>query len=72
MGLLSSLQGSSENPGPNEISTLTLGDRFRPSAENGDLTIVNVQLEDEGYYWCEAFTRAGSVFAKAFFDVQSE
>ena len=67
----SSIQGTSSAKGK-EINSLNYGDRFRVSGTNGDLSIVDVHLEDEQWYWCEAFNKAGTVTGKAYLEVQSE
>ena len=33
---------------------------------------MDVHLEDEQWYWCEAFNKAGTVTGKAYLEVQSE
>lgn len=35
----------------------------------GDLTIINIQRSDAGYYICQALTVAGSILAKAQLEV---
>lgn len=40
------------------------------SERKGDLTIINVQVDDEHWYWCKASNRADEVEGKAYFEVQ--
>ncbi|XP_077449050.1 roundabout homolog 3 [Stigmatopora argus] len=39
---------------------------------NGELTIMDVHVEDSGYYICQAISVAGSILTKALLEVQSE
>ncbi|XP_033499936.1 roundabout homolog 3 isoform X1 [Epinephelus lanceolatus] len=38
---------------------------------SGELTIANVQVEDSGYYICQAISVAGSILTKALLEVES-
>ncbi|XP_067350509.1 roundabout homolog 3 isoform X3 [Channa argus] len=38
---------------------------------SGELTITNVQVEDSGYYICQAISVAGSILTKALLEVES-
>lgn len=62
------VQGSKDSSLGTDVGDL--GDRFRPSTGEGDLTIVNVQLEDEQWYWCEASSKVDTVVSKSYFEVQ--
>lgn len=55
-----------------EVGTIADHNRYRPSSTDGTLTITNVQLGDEKWYWCEGRNEADNVFGKAFFEVQSK
>ncbi|KAM9385182.1 roundabout homolog 2-like [Pholidichthys leucotaenia] len=39
---------------------------------SGELTIVDVQVEDTGYYICQAISVAGSILTKALLEVENE
>ncbi|XP_057676205.1 roundabout homolog 3 isoform X1 [Corythoichthys intestinalis] len=39
---------------------------------NGELTIIDVHVEDSGYYICQAISVAGSILTKALLEVESE
>ncbi|XP_067940027.1 fasciclin-2-like [Watersipora subatra] len=60
--------GTRESSAGYDVSEL--GDRFRVSERKGDLTIINVQVDDEHWYWCKASNRADEVEGKAYFEVQ--
>ncbi|XP_013886716.1 roundabout homolog 3 [Austrofundulus limnaeus] len=45
-------------------------DRFSVSL-SGELTIADVQVEDSGYYICQAISVAGSILTKALLEVES-
>lgn len=38
---------------------------------SGELTITDVQVEDAGYYICQAISVAGSILTKALLEVES-
>lgn len=38
---------------------------------SGELTITGVQVEDSGYYICQAISVAGSILTKALLEVES-
>lgn len=38
---------------------------------SGELTITDVQVEDSGYYICQAISVAGSILTKALLEVES-
>lgn len=38
---------------------------------SGELTIADVQVEDSGYYICQAISVAGSILTKALLEVES-
>lgn len=38
---------------------------------SGELTISDVQVEDSGYYICQAISVAGSILTKALLEVES-
>lgn len=38
---------------------------------SGELTITDVQVEDSGFYICQAISVAGSILAKALLEVES-
>lgn len=38
---------------------------------SGELTIAHVQVEDSGYYICQAISVAGSILTKALLEVES-
>lgn len=38
---------------------------------SGELTIVDVQVKDSGYYICQAINVAGSILTKALLEVES-
>uniref|UniRef100_A0A3Q3W7Q5 Uncharacterized protein n=1 Tax=Mola mola TaxID=94237 RepID=A0A3Q3W7Q5_MOLML len=52
------------------IQELTQSGRFSVSL-SGELTITNVQVEDSGYYICQAISVAGSILTKALLEVES-
>ena len=64
------IQGTRESKAGDGVDTL--GERFRYSESDGDLTILNVHVDDEQWYWCEASNRAGKVSAKSYFEVQGK
>lgn len=47
-----------------------LSGRFSVSL-SGELTISDVQVEDSGYYICQAISVAGSILTKALLEVES-
>ncbi|XP_072302994.1 roundabout homolog 3 isoform X1 [Eucyclogobius newberryi] len=52
------------------VQEVALASRFSVSL-TGELTITDVQVEDSGYYICQAISVAGSILTKALLEVES-
>lgn len=63
-------QGSRGSNSGTDVATL--GERFDPSPSTGTLTIVEIDLLDEQWYWCEASSPVDKILGKSYFEVQGE